>query len=519
MNDDGQADTSQIGRRAFIGMAAGAGIGAMGSATTAQLPVRVPAPCLLDAVSLSAAIHARRLSCVEVMTAYLDHIARVNPTFNAIVALQDPEALLAQAHERDAQLSQGHSLGVLHGFPHAVKDLEWVKGMRSTSGSPIFKDFVPTEDGLMVGRLRDAGAIFIGKTNAPEFGIGSSTYNPVYGITRNAYNPAVSAGGSSGGAACALALRMVPVADGSDHGGSLRNPAGWNNVYGFRTSFGCIPSSEEDAWLNPNSVLGPMARNTADLALLLSVQAGFSPRVPFSSREPASRFLHRLERDFKGTRIAWCGDFGGHAPCEPEVLDVCETALRTFEALGCVVEKATPDFSVDAIWRACLTLRAWETGGGLADLYKDPAQRALLKPEAVYEIEAALRLSALDVTAASLVRTQWSQAMHRLLRRFDYVVAPSAQLFPFAAEQHWPQSVDGRPMGSYHEWMKLVFLITMSGCPALAVPAGFNAHGLSMGLQIVAPINADMACLQLAHAYGLASGHERRLPPLLASAH
>src|SRR5690242_10140608 len=271
---------------------------------------------MLDAVALARAIRAREVSCVEVMSAYLDHIERLNPRVNAIVALEDGEALLARAGACDAQLARGEGTGPLHGFPFAVKDLAPVKGMRTTMGSPILKDFVPAADSIMVERLRAAGAIFIGKTNTPEFGLGSHTYNPVYGLTRNAYDPSRSAGGSSGGAAVALALRMLPVADGSDYGGSLRNPAGWNNVFGFRTSYGLVPPDARDAWLPSMGVLGPMARNVADLALLLSVQAGHDARAPLSMAGDGARFAGRLERDHKGKRIAWAGDCKGYLPYE-----------------------------------------------------------------------------------------------------------------------------------------------------------------------------------------------------------
>jgi len=270
--------------------------------TTNSDPVDI---VMMDAASLENAICSRRVSCVEVMNAYLDHIENLNPKVNAIVALQERARLLAQARERDAQLARGESMGPLHGFPHAVKDMQPVKGIRSTSGSPILRDFVPTADSLMVERLRKAGAIIIGKTNTPEFGLGSHTYNPVYGATRNAYDQSRSAGGSSGGAAVALALRMLPVADGSDYGGSLRNPAGWNNVFGFRTSYGRVPRDARDVWLPSMSVLGPMARNVPDLAMLLSVQAGFDPRVPLAIEEDGAIFQRRLERNFKGTRVAW----------------------------------------------------------------------------------------------------------------------------------------------------------------------------------------------------------------------
>lgn len=471
---------------------------------------------MMDATGLSKAIRARQVSCIEVMTAYLDHIGHLNPKVNAIVALQEREQLFNEARDRDARLARGEWMGPLHGFPHAVKDLQPVKGIRTTFGSPIFKDFVPKTDSLVVERMRKAGAIFIGKTNTPEFGLGSHTYNPVYGATGNAFNPTRSAGGSSGGAAVSLALRMLPVADGSDYGGSLRNPAGWNNVFGFRTSIGRVPAEGREVWLPSIGVAGPMARSTTDLAMLLSVQAGFDRRAPLSIEGDGSLFTSPLEQDFKGRRIAWAGDFRGATPCEPDVLEVCRTALKAFETIGCVVEEAIPDYPADAVWRAFMQIRAWQQGGSLLAPYNDPAKRPLLKPEAIYEVESGLKLSAFDITAASVVRTEWYQAVDRLFESYDYFVAPTAQLFPFDIGIHWPEEIAGHTMGTYHEWMKGVCLVSMMGCPALAVPAGFGKAGLPIGLQIIAPIHRDLSCLQLAHAYERATNWTgARLPPLL----
>jgi amidase len=470
----------------------------------------------MDATSLSKAIHSRKVSCVEVMRAYLDHIDALNPQVNAIVALQPRDGLLAEARERDAHLSRGQSMGPLHGFPHAVKDLQAVKGIRMTSGSPILKNFIPGADSLMVERLRSAGAIFIGKTNTPEFGLGSHTYNPVYGATRNAYDPTVSAGGSSGGAAVALALRMLPLADGSDYGGSLRNPAGWNGVYGLRTSIGRIPNDTRDGWLPSMGVNGPMARNVTDLALLLSVQAGFDARLPLSLDGDGGAFQSGLDESFKGKRIAWGGDFKGHAPCEPEVIEVCRKASQTLESLGCIVEDALPEFDFEALWQATIRLRGWQQGSALLAYYRDPAQRALLKPEAVFEIETGLRQSAYEITAASVLRTVWTQTLRRFFQSYDFLILPTAQVFPFEVDQHWPQEIAGRKMRTYHEWMKGTLFISMSGCPALAAPAGFGDQGLPIGIQIIAPNRQELSCLQLAHAYESAfDPANRRLPALL----
>ncbi len=514
------SDEADPNRRSVLGgLTTGAILGATASSLSQPASAAV-APSdivMMDAAALESIIHLRKASCVEVMSAYLDHIARLNPKVNAIVALQDRASLLAQARERDAQLARGESLGPLHGFPHAVKDLLPVKGIRSTWGSPILKNFVPSADSLMVERLRKAGAIIIGKTNAPEFGLGSHTYNPVYGATGNAYDQARSAGGSSGGAAVALALRMLPVADGSDYGGSLRNPAGWNNVFGFRTSYGRVPADALDVWLPSMGVIGPMARNVTDLAMLLSLQAGYDARAPLSMDNDPTVFRRRLEREFKGTRIAWTGDFGGYTPCEPEVLDVCRNALKAFESIGCVVEEAVPDYPLDSVWRAVLRLRAWQAGSTLLPYYNDPAKRALLKPEAIFEVEGGLKLSAYDVTAASVVRSEWHRAVRLFFERYDYLVAPTAQMFPFDIDIHWPHEVAGRKMETYHEWVKAVLLITMSGCPALAAPAGFGSRGLPIGIQIVSPNHHELACLQLAYAYELATNWtSTRLPPLIA---
>jgi amidase len=484
---------------------------------TAMAALHPSSIVMMDAVALAGAIGARKVSCVEVMTAYLDHVERLNPQVNAIVALRERADLLAEAREKDAQLAQGEPAGLLHGFPYAVKDLAPVKGMRMTMGSPILKDFMPPADSVMVGRLRKAGVIFVGKTNTPEFGLGSNTYNPVYGITRNAYDQSRSAGGSSGGAAVALALRMLPLADGSDYGGSLRNPAGWNNVFGFRTSYGLVPADGRDAWLPSMGVLGPMARNVRDLAMLLAVQAGYDDRVPLSMDASPTVFQDSLETDLKGKRIAWVGDFNGAIPYEPGVLDLCKDALETFQSIGCIVEDAIPDYPIDKVWQAWLKLRAWQAGGTLLAYYNDPQKRALLKPEAAFEVESGLKLTAFDITAASGVRTEWYQAVRSFFERYDYFVLPTAQLFPFDANVHWPREVAGQTMTTYHEWMKGVLPVTMAGCPALAAPAGFNEQGWPIGIQIVARNHADLACLQLAHAYDAATHWpSRRLPPLLA---
>lgn len=463
----------------------------------------------------AAAIAARELSCLELMTATLARIDRLNPRFNAIVALRDREALLTEARAHDARLARGEKPGPLFGLPMAVKDMEDVAGLPTAKGSPLLRDFVPAKDSVMVRRLREAGAIIIGKTNIPEFAFGSYSTNPVYGPTRNAYDEALSAGGSSSGASVAVALRMLSVADGSDYGGSLRNPAGWNNIYGLRPSFGRIPREDLDAWTVTMAVLGPMARNPEDLALLLSVQAGHDGVAPLSIPGDGAEFRGSLDSDLKGKRIAWVGDFGGAIPFEPGVLEVARSAMAVFEQLGCVVEDAVPEFDMAELWQAFVTLRNSHAAPAL-DFYRDPVKRALLPLSALYEVERGLGLSAFDVAAASQVRTRWTRAVSRFLERYDFWALPTAQLFAFPVETRWPAEVAGRPMGSYHEWMQCVVPGTMSGCPVIAVPGGFDERGRAMGVQIAGRDRGELDLLKLAHGYDRATRWpERRPPPAL----
>jgi amidase len=471
-----------------------------------------------SALELSQWIRLRKVSCREVMSAFLDHIERVNTPANAIVSLRERSALLADAAERDAQLARGEYLGWLHGIPQAPKDLTATAGIASTQGSPIFRDEVPKADALVAARMRAQGAIFIGKTNSPEFGLGSHTYNPVFGTTLNAYEPTRSAGGSSGGAAVALALRMLPVADGSDMMGSLRNPAGWNNVFGFRPSQGRVPSVPAvDVFYQQLSTAGPMGRTVPDVAMLLATQAGFDARAPFSLSDDPAQFTGSLARDFSGARIGWLGNYDGYLPMEDGVLALCETALRDFEAIGCKVEAARPDYPMEKLWDCWCTLRHFLVAGALGAHYRDPATRALLKPEAQWEVEGGLKVAGVDVWNATVARSQWYGALLALFERYDYLVLPSAQLFPFDANEHWPKSIAGRAMDTYHRWMEVVIGGTLAGLPVACVPAGFNAQGLPMGLQVIGKPRADFAVLQFAHAYDQATQWvKRRLPAVLA---
>ncbi|WP_432514902.1 amidase [Kineococcus sp. SYSU DK001] len=484
----------------------------------------------LDAAALSRAIRRREVSCVEVMAAHLDHIEELNPLVNAIVNLRPRDELLAEAREKDRLLRSGTYQGWMHGFPHAVKDLANVAGMKTTSGffRPPFDVPPATTDALAVERLRAAGAVFIGKTNTPEFGLGSHTYNAVFGTTSNAYDQTRSAGGSSGGAAVAVALRMVPVADGSDFFGSLRNPPGWNNVLGLRPSFGRVPGANADAFVQQGGVEGPIARTATDLALLLETMSGYDPRAPLSIEEDVDGYADRLRRSFTGGRVAWMGDLGGYLPTEPGVLDVCTTALKTFDDLG--MEVVTRDglptsagfAGTEDLWPLWLVHRHWLIGGILKPLYDDPTYRAAMKPEALYEVEGLLTgadgnpaITGLDVYEASVKRTAMYEAFRELFRDVDFVVLPTAQVFPFDASLTWPRTVDGVAMDSYHRWMEVTAIGTLLGCPTISLPAGFDARGLPMGLQVIARNHDDLSLLQLARSWEEATDRVRRHPPAL----
>lgn len=477
-------------------------------------------PCELDADSLSRLVHERRISCRELMAAFLRRIELLNPHVNAIVSLRDPKALLAEADALDAELAAGRSRGWLHGLPIAVKDLSDVAGVRTTMGSPIFRDNVAAADGLMASRMRAAGAILIGKTNTPEFGLGSQTYNAVFGATRNAWNTGLCAGGSSGGAAVALALRMLPVADGSDMGGSLRNPAAYANVYGFRPSQGRVPKYPAvERFFQQLGTEGPMGRTVTDIAKLLAVQAGHDPRVPLSLDGGFDPALSPGAA--RPIRIGWLADLDGYLPMEEGILALCESALAAFETAGARVEplgRAALGLAPEAVWDAWMQLRSLMVGGSLAALYKDPSRRALLKPEAQWEVENAMRTGALDVHAASVVRTALFDALGALFRRFDLLALPSAQVFAFDVERHWPDAIAGRPMDTYHRWMEVVIYATLGGCPVISVPAGFDAAGRAMGMQLIGAPRRDRDVLLSALAYEEATGGPGLRTPELSRA-
>ena len=458
------------------------------------------------AQELSRAIHDTQVSCREVMLATLAQVERLNPHSNAIVSLVDSDTLLAQADARDAQLARGESMGWMHGMPQAIKDLAHVQGLRTTLGSPLMKDLVASEDGLMASRIKASGAIVIGKTNTPEFGLGSHTFNEVFGPTRNAWNPGKSAGGSSGGAAVALAQRMLPVADGSDFMGSLRNPAGWNHVFGLRPSQGRVPMSPaQDVFTAQLTTEGPMARHVADLGLLLSTQAGAHPSSPLSLTGDPTVFAGALDSDPQGQRIGWLGNLQGYLPIEDGILEVCQSALKSFSGMGCTVDEARLGMPPEQIWQAWLVWRQALVAPRIAPFLINPANRALIKAEALWEHDHSLNLTGSQLMAASASRTRFYQSMLSLLETFDVLAIPVAQVWPFDVTMRWPQSVAGQSMDTYHRWMEVVIYATFAGLPSISVPAGFGANGLPMGLALIGKPQGEMDLLKLAHAYELAN--------------
>ncbi len=461
--------------------------------TRANLPGELTS---LSAAQLSSAIRSGQVSCVETMQAYLERIQTFNPVLNAIVSMLDADTCLAEARRADEELARGEYRGWMHGIPHAVKDLANAAGLPTSLGSPIFAGTMPEADDLHIARIRNAGAIFIGKTNVPEFGMGSQSYNSVFGVTRNAYEPALAAGGSSGGAAAGMAIQMLPIADGSDMVGSLRNPANFCNVVGLRPAPGRVPRwPAVNAW-GRLSVQGPMARTVAEAALMLSAIAGPDPRAPLAIREPGRSLALPLERDFKGVTIAWSRDFGG-LPVDPDVTSAIEAKRGVFDDLGMNVIPGEPDFAgADEVFK---TLRAWSFIQGYGDLLEK--HRDQIKDTVIWNLEAGMALSGPQVARAEMDRTTLYHRVRRFMERHEFMVFPVSQVPPFDVNTPYPTEIDGVRMETYIDWMKSCYYVTVTGLPAISVPCGFTSSGLPVGLQIVGRHEDELGVLQLAHAF------------------
>jgi amidase len=465
--------------------------------------------CFTSARELAQLVRTRTISARAVMAAFLDQIARLNPKINAIVAKLDDDRCLALADEADRCLSRGDVVGPLHGLPFAFKDLDAAVGFPMTRGSPIFKDFMPSEDSVLVERLRHAGAIPIGKTNVSEFGMGSHSYNQVYGTTLNPYDLSKTAGGSSGGAGAALAAGLLPLASGSDLGGSLRNPANFNNIVALRPTVGLVPSAPVALPFLGFTVKGPMAHSVSDVAFLLSAMAGAHPRDPLAYPSDPSVFARPLDREFYNVRVAWCPDLGG-LPLDRRVRSVLAKQRKTFADLGCIVEDAVPDLlGADEVF---LTLRAWNyyhTLGALLDNHRDE-----MKPEAVWQVEAGRDLSGADIAKAMGMHGELMQRMRRFQEKYEFLICAVNQVPPFDASIDWPREIEGVKMESYLDWMKSAYWITATFCPAISVPAGFTDDGLPVGIQIVGRYRDDLGVLQLAQAFEQATGFGKRRPAI-----
>jgi amidase len=451
--------------------------------------------------AMTEGIRARSISARELLDLHLARIEERNPELNAIVSL-DLERATAGARAADDHLARGGGVGPLHGLPFAVKDTHAVAGWRTTYGSPLFAEHVPDTDDLIVERVRRAGVVLLGKTNVPEFAAGSHTFNTIFGTTRNPVDPSRSAGGSSGGAAAALASGMVPLADGSDMGGSLRNPASFCGVVGLRPSLGRVPEWPQSNLWETTSVGGPLARNVGDLALLLSVLAGPDPRSPYALGDPGSTFAPPLAGSLRGLRVAWSLDLGGAFEVDREVARVIEDAGRLMARNGARTFAAWPELEhADETFR---TLRAWHFQaryGALLAAHPDAFKQSLAD-----NIRAGEPLTGADVALAYERRTELAHRMRRFFADYDVLVLPVSQVPPFPADQEFPQEINGTPLGSYLDWMRSAYLITVTGCPAISVPAGSTPDGLPVGVQLVAPHGAERRLLEIATAFEAARG-------------
>ncbi|KRF36324.1 amidase [Nocardioides sp. Soil805] len=446
--------------------------------------------------TMAAAVADREISARELLDLHLARIAERNPELNAIVSL-DEERARAGAARADEALASGADVGVLHGLPFAFKDTHAVAGWRTTYGSPIFADHVPEEDELVVERVRRAGVVTIGRTNVPEFAAGSHTFNRVFGTTLNPVDPRFSAGGSSGGAACALASGMVPLAEGSDMGGSLRNPASFCGVVGMRPSLGRVPEWPLYNQWESTSVAGPMARDVGDLALLLSVLAGPDPRAPLALGDPGAAFAPPVAGHLRGLRVALSVDLGGAFEVDHRVAAVVEEAGRTFARAGAEVSAAHPDLGLaDDTFR---TLRAWHFQARLGPLLA--AHPGAFKQSLADNIRLGEHLSGADVARAYTQRTALAETMRLFFTEHDVLVLPVSQVPPFPSDQEFPSDINGQPMGTYLDWMRSAYFISVTGCPAISLPAGRTPEGLPVGIQVVAPHGADRRLLEIAAAY------------------
>jgi amidase len=460
------------------------------------------------AVEMAQLIRTKKLSAREALNEHLKQIERVNPKVNAMVTLVPEMAVEAAAHADEMQ-ARGEKLGPLHGLPVAHKDLLETRGIHTTFGSPLFKDNIPTEDNIIVERMRRAGAVIVGKTNTPEFGAGSQTFNSVFGATRNPYDLSKTCGGSSGGAAVALACGMVPIATGSDAGGSLRNPAAFCNIVGFRPSIGRVPNPKAGFGWSTLSTMGCLGRSVADLALSLSTIAGPDPNTPLAISEPGDVFARPLDRSFKGVRVAWFKDLGG-VPFDPRVRGVVDAHRSTFESLGCIVEQAEPDFSPAEV--SFRIIRAWTAAANYGKMLQEHPEA--FKDTLKDEIQAGMKLTGQDIARAEIAHSLVWRRFQGFIEKYEYFILPTTQTPPFDVSTPYLTEIAGVHFDNYIDWMKSCWYISATGNPAASVPAGFTPEGLPVGMQIVGRDKQDFSVLQLAHAFERETGFGKRHPAI-----
>jgi amidase len=465
--------------------------------------------CWRPATELAALVRSRQVSARELLDAHLARIEEVNGPLNAIITL-DPDGARAAADAADAALAAGEDVGPLHGLPVAHKDTHATGGMRTTWGSPLHAGNVPAHDELVVARLKAAGAIRVGKTNVPEFAAGSHTFNPLFGATHNPYRHGLSAGGSSGGAAAALAAGLVPLAEGSDMGGSLRNPAAFCNVVGLRPTPGRVPMHPTAIAWSQLSVQGPMGRTVGDVALMLSVLAGPDRRVPISLTDDPAGFAAPLPTELSGLRIAWTPDLGGRVPVDPAITEVLMAQLGVFRDLGATVEEDCPDLrGADEVFGV---LRAWLFEASYGDLVRRQPDK--VKETIRWNAARGAELTGADVGRAEVAHTRLYERVVTFFDRYDVLLAPTTQVLPFPVEQEYPTEVAGVPQEDYLGWMRSCTIISATGCPAMSVPGGFTPDGLPVGLQVIGAPRADRRVLEVGHAFEQATGHWQRRPDL-----
>ncbi len=445
------------------------------------------------------AIKRGDLTIADLVKDFLQTIEQKNSSLNAIVTLASDESIDRSLKHIEMLKKSGKELPPLTGFPVAIKDLENTKGLLTTHGSPILKNNIPTFDSPMVKNLKGAGCIIIGKTNVPEFGVGSQTFNPIYGATRNPIDISLTAGGSSGGAAAAVASQMLPFADGSDMMGSLRNPAAFCSLFGFRPTPNLVPSEISNDNLPKLSSLGGIAKTTKCLSYLLDAQIGNfnkkkSDKIILSELLDTPLSKHEI-------RLGWLGSFNGAYRYEREIESLCIDYLQRLQSKGVIVDEVFPNFSAEKLWESWTNLRCKSIKLNLEEHYFNPKTQNHLKTEIIWEIEKCLSLRAVDFETSLDHREDWLTYLDLLFNTYDFLVLPSTQVFPFSADVAYPSEIAGVKLDTYHRWMEVVVPASLAGLPTMSIPCGYNTRGLPAGIQLIGNSNDDLNVLKASNFF------------------